>query len=714
MRVRFPKLMLLAATLLTAPQAMGQNVFLVQLGSYKTEAEADSYWQKVKGEHKEILGSLFHQNSAITIPPSNSQVYRLQGGPFPSREDAASACNAVAQEGVNCFVVESAAFLPKEPPVATAKAEPQEPQEKPAAKAEPKATEAPALEAAQAALAPAKEDIAELPATIPDSESGEISLPSVEPAPTASSLAEEFKAAMAAPAPEMPSTKAVEKPVRIERPVKAPQAEPVKAETANAPVLPNIIEDKQPEAVAEPVIQPATPSLPPAKEVAVNTPVPPKPAISEPNVPATLPSEKTTETVLPWQNKSPAEKLSKVVNIKPTEAQPVSAAPVVPSPVKEVAHNAEEIKTVVAEPAKPAAPAITAGQPMPAPVPQAMAAAPAVPMQIAAPSSRRMELLPPPGTSLSNETRVMSSQQGTEPAVQAQAQPQNMQPMTAAATNRMRHGPRKLGQVDMLSPTDGRVEVGEAIPVPLSEIPTPAKTETAPAQETTKAEPFAAPEIPLSGKRAQGWKASPSTNLSQHSYWVQLSYFASDQAALNHWQILRKKLPNLTREMRVRVTKPFMRIGSTPRVSLQIGPFLTTSDVSQLCNVATADELTCRPTSDMGTGTVANLPRTREVGSGFLTRRTVANYQGVSNHPQYWVQLGSYHSRGDASMLWDELKSQHMELQPYLPYITQPTLSSSPEPIFRLRTGPFQLRYSAQELCDQLRTKAVSCLVVSG
>ena len=94
-------------------------------------------------------------------------------------------------------------------------------------------------------------------------------------------------------------------------------------------------------------------------------------------------------------------------------------------------------------------------------------------------------------------------------------------------------------------------------------------------------------------------------------------------------------------------------------------------------------------------------------------REVVALRSAGGEQSQYWIQLGSYQNSGDASELWESLKVEHAALKSYQPYVVQPALSSSAEPVHRLRTGPFQLRGSAQALCDTLREEGTQCLVIA-
>lgn len=605
--MRFLNTFLLLVAFSVSTETFAQNVFLVQLGSYESEKEADSTWNSLKKENKTLLADLFHQNSAISLPPSDAKVYRLQAGPFITREDASSVCNELAQKGTDCFIVESAGFAPKEPPVTSARAM-SEPVET-APTAQPEAT------------------LASLPAELPASPKGSIAL-----------------------AADTPVNVSAEKETAAEK-TESPSlfdqlAEAFTDSGESAPAK---------ETVAE-IAKPA------------DTDVAPPAIIAKPEEkPAQLAENAAAEPALPWHD-APVEK-------KKVKASPKVDEPKVETPVQ--------------------------SNSLPAKLPFGRVGDPYTP--IAAPSHARKEMLPPPAATgtLPMPQTVEAEKGPTSIPVPAAAKAEDAQENVPDST------PHRLSQNDIISPTDKRVEVGEAIAVPPSE-----GVERKPLTSTPFNKAMATKEPVLSGKRALGWNASPSRNLLQHAYWVQLSYFKTEQAALNEWQLLREKMPNLSSQMRVRITKPYVRHSAEEHISLQVGPFLSTQDVSKLCAFAASEDIRCNMSKDLGVSTAASQPRSNLGEAGYLQPQDVVSFRPGAT-AQYWIQLGSYRSRGDASKAWEEFRMKNTELQSYLPVVSQPALSSSPEPVYRLRTGPFQIRYAAQELCDQLRNRATGCIVVS-
>lgn len=246
----------------------------------------------------------------------------------------------------------------------------------------------------------------------------------------------------------------------------------------------------------------------------------------------------------------------------------------------------------------------------------------------------------------------------------------------------------------------GNVAVAEAIPVPLSE--------TQPAQRVQpvqSVQPYSAEELAQRGL--------PSQAMPDRTYWAQVSYFESQQAALGMWDIFRRQNPNFP-AVRVRVTQPFAktRVGDN-RVSLRIGPFDGPGMVGVLCKGLPASAASCGVVADLGTSTAANQPRYRAPQNRYATRYgSSARPGGVQG---YYVQLGAYPTPAQAEFEWEELQRQVPALLGSLKADVQsPPLSSGSNQSFRLRTGPYIRVSSATELCGNLKQRGIRCLVVSG
>ena len=651
---------LLLAILIISP-AEASNVFLAQLGSYQTEKESDLAWNEIKSTMKQEFSALSYQLSALSLPPAGKKIYRLQSGPFTLRNEANSFCDKLRANGQDCFVVESAVFSPKSSPVPLVKT----------AKVEEK-TPLPEPEV----LSPVIDNA--MPTSLPEIRKDMMVVASAAAIPKPSISAP-------APKPALPSLGALESP---------------SFSLSDAPKKKSVGNE-----FAASLAEPSAPSTDQKRMVPQI-----KPTIAEPKA-AVLPSlvQKTpqitaapakTDTRLPWltNNKdvvvaradvfdaSASEMTTPLPNVLPPKITP--SAPMAETLPELKAETAIAPETVEMAQAAPSAPSANA-------IPFAIVDRKTGKV-VAAPNAKRAPLLPPPSAISDNAASVAGG------FVEGRA-PKTLDMQIPA-------GQRRVSASDMISPTDRRVEIDEAIQVPLSNAP---KQQANTSEAESQSSATATQEPELSGKRAIAWGATPSRSLLQHSYWVQLSYFNSEQAALNYWQGVKGKLTKTSNGMRVRITRPLQASKSTKRVSLQVGPFIEEADVTALCSVVNAEGITCQMAKDIGVSTVANAKRVRNAPRDYLSRRDVVMLRPSAAGPQYWLQLGSYRSQYDAEIAWLELRDTQPALQPYQPSIAEPSLTSSAEQIYRLRTGPFQIRTEAENICGQLENVEIGCVIVS-
>lgn len=98
-----------AMTALPAP-AFADGTFLLQLGSYDSESEANQKWAELKAKNPDVLGKLTLHVAEVAMPPDNTVSYRTQAGQLSTREQASSLCNTLQNRGIDCYVVETALF----------------------------------------------------------------------------------------------------------------------------------------------------------------------------------------------------------------------------------------------------------------------------------------------------------------------------------------------------------------------------------------------------------------------------------------------------------------------------------------------------------------------------------------------------------------------------------------------------------------------------
>lgn len=89
----------------TAPkkQAKPASGIRVQLGAFRTEAEAAKDWKRMQQKYKSSLGKLSMMVQKVEIP-NKGTMYRLQAGPLSSSDDARNLCKKLVAAGQGCFV----------------------------------------------------------------------------------------------------------------------------------------------------------------------------------------------------------------------------------------------------------------------------------------------------------------------------------------------------------------------------------------------------------------------------------------------------------------------------------------------------------------------------------------------------------------------------------------------------------------------------------
>lgn len=85
----------------TASSPVGGGGYVLQIGSYKSEAEANASWQAYKGAHSAASG--FAPNVRRAELGAKGTWYRLRLGPFASLSEANAACAKLKASGGSCF-----------------------------------------------------------------------------------------------------------------------------------------------------------------------------------------------------------------------------------------------------------------------------------------------------------------------------------------------------------------------------------------------------------------------------------------------------------------------------------------------------------------------------------------------------------------------------------------------------------------------------------
>jgi len=77
--------------------------FALQIGAYKSQAEADTAWNLYKSKHAALVSSYSPDTVKADLGPKGTW-YRLRIGPFSNRADAAALCEKLKADGGTCFL----------------------------------------------------------------------------------------------------------------------------------------------------------------------------------------------------------------------------------------------------------------------------------------------------------------------------------------------------------------------------------------------------------------------------------------------------------------------------------------------------------------------------------------------------------------------------------------------------------------------------------
>ncbi|MFO1241924.1 MAG: SPOR domain-containing protein [Rickettsiales bacterium] len=249
-----------------------------------------------------------------------------------------------------------------------------------------------------------------------------------------------------------------------------------------------------------------------------------------------------------------------------------------------------------------------------------------------------------------------------------------------------------------------QVQVGEAIPVPLS-----------------------APQAPVARMGRPGVNAPrqtvflgyPSQLMRGSSLWAEISYFKTEQDALGYWGTLRSRDAELPNGLRLRVTRPFLKVGSNAnRLSLRVGPFNTVASVRRLCSHTRPEGLNCRAIKDLGSSVNSSMLARRE-SSGQTRQRLQQSRQyikpstaGFGSGGVYWLQLGSFMAPQAAQDKWQELSATYQSVLAHTSHQIYVPSRTSGATLYRLRAGPYVSAGEAVSTCEMLKSRGGICAVV--
>ncbi len=91
------------AAVATPPRTVGAGVFRLQLAAVRSEGGLTQAWADLRQRYPAALGGVTPQVERTDT--TTGPLYRLQAGPFTSREAAANACGTIRASGGQCFIV---------------------------------------------------------------------------------------------------------------------------------------------------------------------------------------------------------------------------------------------------------------------------------------------------------------------------------------------------------------------------------------------------------------------------------------------------------------------------------------------------------------------------------------------------------------------------------------------------------------------------------
>lgn len=649
-------------------QASQSGVYLLQLGSFEKKNAAQERWQTLQGKYPNLLEGLSARFVDVTLPPDNFTVYRTQAGALASRANAQSICDRLTAKGDECYVVETAMFKADDMnapvPAATAKAD---------------------VSLATLATAPS--------APAPSVSAPPVSVP-------------------AAPEAVRSSAKVLEQeisppPLKVLAPVAVPaQAENTQAAQQAASAAMTQADNRD---ASSALLQAAAQQQ--AKADAISVPhVPPQDQVrSQPDAP--MPPQEEEEGGF-WSVIQSLDPFAEDVKEKKAAAKTPAApkamaapqAPVAVAPAPQEVAAAVPASPDVFAPPPPPPPALAPQSPQPQSFPPVEAPAPITPSYT------------PDAPAVNAPQALMGQVPPVQPAANIPPAPPSVsQPPQPALSYTLPPPPEHIGQAAQAfsgatpippvpSGSSGAdVEVSEAVRVPL--------TQGQPQAEPTLAQEHARLATPPMAMGTPSQQQPGAKTL-----WAQIGYFANQQHALAYWDMFRKANPSFP-PVRVRITSPYKSTSyGTPQLSLRVGPFDQGAFVADICDEivsSTKDSdypLDCKTVVDMNESVT---PRVARATPQQAKQETALSSRPALDTEMYWVQLGSFASPAEADTFWHQLTAaQKPVLDGLAPNIAPPIMSSSMEPVFRLRVGPYPLRHPADTICAGLQSRGSQCLIV--
>jgi cell division protein FtsN len=78
------------------------GAYVLQIGAYKSEADAEAAWKDYASKHADLLGGASHEVQKADLG-SKGVWYRLRAGSFADKAEAGAMCDKLKAEGAVCF-----------------------------------------------------------------------------------------------------------------------------------------------------------------------------------------------------------------------------------------------------------------------------------------------------------------------------------------------------------------------------------------------------------------------------------------------------------------------------------------------------------------------------------------------------------------------------------------------------------------------------------
>jgi hypothetical protein len=258
------------------------------------------------------------------------------------------------------------------------------------------------------------------------------------------------------------------------------------------------------------------------------------------------------------------------------------------------------------------------------------------------------------------------------------------------------------GKENSQNVSDAKVEVAEAIRVPLTNTPdnTSRPVEVTPIVES----PVAITSNSVTPLDEQGKPVVETPG------WLIITRFADEDDATLFWQAVRDKVPNQAAGLRVKTIRSLSRKGGT---SLNIGPFGSEHDALEFCRngvLPINGELSCRFSS----AEQLNRDRMHRRDEGMEERYRNRRSDGEDEVQRkiYWVQIAAATDQMEAMQKWESIQQKHPEL---LERVRGSVFAADGNNAgFVVRLGPLKTISEASNLCSKLQQSDVFCTVYRG